>query len=60
MIFFRTYLRIGGSEAKFDVEADGDVRLVAALPKLRKINEKLISRSEIFAEMFLQRRNIKR
>ena len=42
MIFGRTDLGIGCSEAKFDVEADGDVRLVAAPPKPDKIIEKLI------------------
>ena len=52
MIFGRTDLRIGGSEAKFDVEADGDARLVAAPKKPHKINEKLIFGSENFAEMF--------
>ena len=60
MIFGRTDLRIGGSEAKFDVEADGDVRLVAAPPKPHKISEKLIFRSEDFAESFFRRRKMKR
>ena len=53
MIFGRTDLRIRGSEAKFDVEADGDVRLVAAPPNPRKISEKLIFRSQNFAAFFL-------
>ena len=42
MIFGRTDLRIGGSEAKFDVQADGDVRFASAAPKPHKISEKLI------------------
>ena len=52
MIFGRTDLRIGGSEAKFDVQADGDVRFAAAPPKPHKISEKLIFGSENFAEHF--------
>ena len=52
MIFGRMDLRIGGSEAKFGVEADGDVRLVAATLKPHKIGEKLIFGSVNFAEHF--------
>ena len=48
MIFGRTDLRIGGAEAKFDVEADGGVRLVAAPLNPHKISEKLIFRLENF------------
>ena len=52
MIYGRTDLRIGGSKAKFDVQADGDVRFAAAPPKPYKISEKLIFRSEFFADFF--------
>ena len=58
MIFGRTDLRIGGSKAKFDVEGAGDVHLVVAPPKSHQINEKLIFRSENFAEKnFLASKN---
>ena len=50
MIFGRADLRIGGSKAKFDVQADGDVRFASAAPKPYKISEKLIFRSENFVE----------
>ena len=59
MIFGRTDLRIGGSEAKFDVDVDGDVRLVAAPPKPHKINEKLVFRSENFTDFLFRRRKMK-
>ena len=50
ILFGRTDLRIGGSEAKFGVQADDDARLVAAPPKFHEVSEKLIFRSENFAE----------
>ena len=50
MLFGRTDLRIGGSKAKFDVEVAGDVRSAVAAPKPHEIDEKLIFRSENFAE----------
>ena len=52
MIFGRTDLRIGGSKAKFGVQADDDVRFAAAPPKPYKISEKLIFRSENFVDEF--------
>ena len=42
MILGRTDLRIGVSGAKFDAEADFEVRLAVAPPKLGQIDEKLI------------------
>ena len=42
MISGRTDLRIGASEAKFDAEADFEVRLPLAAPKPRKNSEKRI------------------
>ena len=45
MIFGRTDLRISLSEAKFDAEADFDVRSAVAPQKPEQINEKLIFRS---------------
>ena len=53
MIFGRTDLRIGGSEAKFDVEADGGIRLVADPPKPHKSSEKLIFDPNILPILFL-------
>ena len=50
MIFGRTDLRISLSGAKFDAEADFDVRFAAARPNPRQISEKRNFRSEIFAE----------
>ena len=50
MIFGRTDLRKGESRAKFDAEPDFDVRLAVAPPKPDQIMEKLIFRSENFAE----------
>ncbi len=49
-IFGRTDLRIGQSEAKFDAEADFDVRSAVAPQKPDQIDEKLIFRSENFAK----------
>ena len=58
MIFGRTDLRIGLSGAKFDAEADFDVRFTAASPNPRQISEKQNFRSEIFAEKnFLASKN---
>ena len=58
MIFSRTDLRIGGSEAKFDVEDDGEVRFAVAPPKPIEINDKLIFRSKNFVEKkFLTSKN---
>ena len=59
MIFGLTDLRIGGSEAKFDVQADGDVRFAAAPPKPHKNSGKLIFRSENFDEISFRCRKIK-
>ena len=42
MIFGRTDLRIGQSEAKFDAEADFDVRSAVAPQKPDQIDEKTI------------------
>ena len=50
MIFGRTDLRKGVSGAKFDGEADFEVRSAVALQKPGQNNEKLKFRSEIFAE----------
>ena len=52
MIFGRTDLRISLSGAKFDEEADFDVRSAVGPPKPHKINEKLTFRSERFADFF--------
>ena len=51
-ILDRTDLRTGVSGAKFDVEVDFEVRLPPAPPKRYKISEKLIFRSENFADFF--------
>ena len=53
MIFGRTDLRKGESGAKFDAESDGDVRLAVAPQKPDQNSEKLIFRSENFADLFL-------
>jgi len=50
MIFGRTDLRTSVSEAKFDAEADFEVRLAMGRPKPRLLNEKRNFRSESFAE----------
>ena len=60
MIFGRTDLRISLSGAKFDAEADFDVRFAAARPNPRQISEKQNFRSEIFAKKKIWRRKIKR
>ena len=51
-IFGRTHLRISLSGAKFDEEADFDVHSAAGPPKPHQIDEKLIFRSENFADFF--------
>ena len=45
----RTDLRISLSRAKFDVEADFDVRLAVGRPKPRLLGEKRNFRSKMFA-----------
>ena len=50
VMFGRTDLGISLSGAKFDAEADFDVRSAVAPPKPYQIDQKLIFRSEIFAE----------
>ena len=52
MIFGRTDLRIGQSEAKFDAEADFDVRSAVAPQKPVQFDEKPISRSKTFLDVF--------
>ena len=49
-IFGRTDLRISLSGAKFDEEADFDVRSAVGPPKPHQIDENLTFRSENFAE----------
>ena len=51
-IFGRTDLRISLSGAKFDEEADFDVRSAVGPPKPHQIDKNLIFRSENFAEIF--------
>ena len=57
-IFGRTDLRISLSGAKFDEEADFDVRSAVGPPKPHQIDEKLIFRSENFAKTFFRPRKI--
>ena len=52
MIFGRTDLRISLSGAKFDAEADFDVRFAAARPNPRQISKKQTNSWENFAETF--------
>ena len=47
-IFSRTDLRIGQSEAKFDAEADFELRSAVAPQKPDQIDEKLFFRSQKF------------
>ena len=49
-IFGRSDRRISLSEAKFDAEADFDVRSAVAPQKPNQIDEKLFFRSKYFAE----------
>ena len=60
MIFSRTDLRISLSWAKFDAEADFDVRFAAARQNPRQIGKTLKISSEIFAEKKFSRRKTKR
>ena len=57
--FGRTDLRRGVSGAKFNAEADFEVRLAVALQKPSKNCEKLVFRSKIFAEKKNRPRKIK-
>ena len=50
MVFGRTDLRISVSEAKFDGEADFEVRSAVAPQKTRQISKNRNFRSEFFAE----------
>ena len=59
MIFGRTDLRIGQSEAKIDAEADFDVRSAVAPQKPDQIDEKPFSRSKKFPKKKNQCRKIK-
>ena len=52
MIFGRTDLRKGESGAKFDAESDFEIGLAVAPQKPDQHNEKLIFRSENFADLF--------
>ena len=51
-IFGRTDLRISLSGAKFDADADFDVRSAVAPPKPHQIDETLIFRSENVPDLF--------
>ena len=53
MIFGRTDLRTSLSRAKFDAEADFDVRLAVGRRKPHLLGEKQNVRSENFAEKFV-------
>ena len=58
VMFGRTDLRERLSEAKFDAEADFDVRSAVAPPKPHQIDERLISERKtirIFSESFFSR-----
>ena len=59
MIFGRTDLRIGQSEAKFDAEADFNVRSAAAPQKPDQIDEKPFSRSKKIPEILFRCRKMK-
>ena len=50
--FGRTELIIGASKAKFDVEADGEVRLSLNPQKPREKHKKLFFRSNFFSIFF--------
>ena len=58
VFFGRTDLRISLSRAKFDEQADFEVRSAVARQKPRQISEKQNFRSEIFADFFLRRRKM--
>ena len=53
VMFSRTDLGIGRSKAKFDAEADFDVRAAVADPKPHQIDEKLVCRSKFIRFSFL-------
>ena len=57
-IFGRADLRISRSGAKFDEEADFDIRSAVGPPKPHQIDEKLTFRSENFVEKKIWRRKI--
>ena len=52
MIFGRTDLRISLSGTKFDAEADVDACSAVGPPRPHQVDEKLIFRSDKFAENF--------
>ena len=58
MMFGRTDLRISLSGAKFDEEADFDVRSTVGPPKPHQVDENLTFRSENLAEKLFRRRKI--
>ena len=58
MIFGCTDLRISRSGAKFDEEADFDIRSAVGPPKPHEIDENLIFLSKNFDIFFFRRRKI--
>ena len=60
IIFWCTALSISLSRAKFDEQADFDIRSAVARPKPCQIGKKQNFRSENFAEKFVRRRKTKR
>ena len=60
MIFGRIELILSVSEAKFDAEADFEVRLAVARQKPRLFGEKRNFSSKLFADFFFRRRKMKR
>ena len=60
MIFGRTDLRISLSGAKFDAEADFDVRFAAGRPNPRQISEKQNFNPKFSPKKIFWRRKIKR
>ncbi len=60
VILGRTDLRISLSRAKFDAEADFDVRSAVEPQKPHQISEKRIFRSDLFAEKIFWRQKMKR
>ena len=60
MIFGRTDLWISQSRAKFDEEADFEVRSALDPQKTRLFGKKQNFQSEIFAGIFFGRRKVKR
>ena len=59
-IFGRTGFSVSLSRAKFDEQADFDIRWAVARPKPHQIGEKQNFRYETFAEKFFRRRKTKR